>query len=85
MGWPHIVLFVIRNEHRFLLAWLKIEKNADWAARQAAYLAAVKEFLAKLKPDFSTEVEVKFVRGTNAGRGQDTRLFLSVDCGSVEQ
>jgi hypothetical protein len=48
-------------------------------------LAAVKEFLAKLKPDFSTEVEVKFVRGTNAGRGQDTRLFLSVDCGSVEQ
>jgi hypothetical protein len=85
MGCQHIIFFVIRNEHRFLLAGLKIEKNADWAARQAAYLTAVKAFLVKLKPDFSTEVEVKFVRVTNVGRGQETRLFLSVDCGSIDQ
>jgi hypothetical protein len=78
-------MFVNRNEHRFLLAGLKVEKVADWTARQSAYLAAAKEFLVKLKPDFSTEIDVKFVRGSNVGRGQDTRLFLSVDCANVEQ
>jgi hypothetical protein len=74
-----------RNEHRFLLAGLKLEKLSDWAARQAAYTAAVKEFLAKLKPEFATEIEVKFVRAVSLGRGQEARLFLSVDCGNVEQ
>jgi hypothetical protein len=68
-----------------LLAGLKLEKLADWAARQAAYTTAVKEVLAKLKPEFATEIEVKFVRAVSLGRGQEARLFLSVDCGNVEQ
>ncbi len=79
-----IINLILRNEHRFLLAGLKIEKLADWAARQAAYAKAAKDFLIKLKPEFS-EIEVKFVRGMNVGRGQEARLILSVDCGSVEQ
>jgi hypothetical protein len=80
----HYHLFV-RNEHRFLLAGLKVEKMADWAARQQAYTKAVKECLIKMKPEFDTEVVVKFVRALSVGRGQDARLFLSVDCGNVEQ
>ncbi len=76
---------LFRNEHRFLVAGLKVEKLSDWAARQAAYTRAVKEFLAKMKPEFSTEIEVKFVRAVSLGRGQEARLFLSVDCGNVEQ
>ncbi len=75
----------LRNEHRFLLAGLKVEKLSDWAARQAAYMAATKEFLAKLKPEFAAEIGVKFVRAINLGRGKEPRLFLSVDCNSVEQ
>ncbi len=63
---------------------MKLEKLADWAARQAAYSKAAKDFLIKLKPEF-TDIEVKFVRGTNVGRGQEARLILTVDCGSVEQ
>ncbi len=58
---------------------------SDWAARQEAYTKAVKECLVKMKPDFATEVMVKFVRAVSVGRGQDARLILSVDCGSVEQ
>jgi hypothetical protein len=77
-------MLLCRNEHRFLLAGLKIEKLADWAARQAAYAKAVKEFLPKLKQDFS-EVEIKFVRAISVGRGQEARLVLSVDCGSIEE
>ncbi len=76
---------IARNEHRFLLAGLKVEKLSDWAARQAAYKTAVKEFLVKIKPDFANEVEVKFVRAVSLSRGKDPRLILSVDCGSVEQ
>ena len=66
------------------MAGLKVEKMSDWAARQAAYSKAARDFLLKLKPEFA-DIEVKFVRGTNLGRGQESRLFLSVDCGSVEQ
>jgi hypothetical protein len=67
------------------LAGLKVEKMADWAARQAAYLAAAKAFLSKLKPDFSA-INIKFVRALNLGRKKDEpRLFLSVDCATVEQ
>jgi hypothetical protein len=73
-----------RNEHRFLLAGLKVEKLSDWAARQAAYTKAAKEFLLRLKPEFA-DIEIKFVRGMNLGRGQESRLILSVDCASVEQ
>jgi len=39
----------IRNEHRFLLAGLKLPRLADWTARQAAYLDAAKSFVLKLK------------------------------------
>jgi hypothetical protein len=86
MQYSHTTLILIlRNEHRFLLAGLKIEKLADWAARQAAYTKAVREFLNKLKPEFATSVVVKFVRAVSIGRGAEARLFLSVDCGSVEQ
>jgi len=73
-----------RNEHHFLLAGLKVPRHADWAARQAAYLAAVKEFLLKLNPDF-TSIEVTFVKALNIGRKEDKRLFLSVDCKDVQQ
>jgi hypothetical protein len=73
-----------RNEHRFLLAGLKVPRHSDWAARQAAYLSAVKEFLLKLKPDFSS-IEVTFVKALNVGRKEDKRLFLSVDCKDVQQ
>ncbi len=73
-----------RNEHRFLLAGLKVPKHSDWTARQAAYLSAVKEFLLKLNPDFSS-IEVTFVKALNVGRKEDKRLFLSVDCKEVQQ
>jgi hypothetical protein len=63
---------------------LKVPRHADWAARQAAYLAAVKEFLLKLNPDF-TSIEVTFVKALNIGRKEDKRLFLSVDCKDVQQ
>jgi hypothetical protein len=48
------------------------------------YLAAAKSFILKLKPDFST-IEVTFVKALNIGRKEDKRLFLSVDCRTVEQ
>ena len=73
-----------RNEHRFLLAGLKVPRHTDWAARQAAYLSAVKEFLLKLNPEF-TSIEVTFVKALNVGRKEDKRLFLSVDCKEVQQ
>ena len=73
-----------RNEHRFLLAGLKVPKHSDWTARQAAYLSAIKEFLLKLNPDFSS-IEVTFVKALNVGRKEDKRLFLSVDCKEVQQ
>jgi hypothetical protein len=63
---------------------LKVLRHLDWAAHQAAYLAAVKQFLLKLKPDFSS-IEVTFVKALNVGRKEDKRLFLSVDCKNVEQ
>ncbi len=44
-----------------MIAGLKVKKLPDWAARQAAYLAAVKEFVMKLKPEFST-LPISFVR-----------------------
>jgi hypothetical protein len=58
---------------------------ADWAARQAAYLAAAKAFLTKMNPEFSA-ITIKFVRTLNIGRkNEEARLFLSVDCATVEQ
>jgi hypothetical protein len=79
-----VIYFVLRNEHRFLLAGLKVQRHSDWAERQKVYLAAAKSFILKLKPDFST-IEVTFVKALNIGRKEDKRLFLSVDCRTVEQ
>jgi hypothetical protein len=43
------------------LAGLKVEKKAAWSDRQSAYLAAAKNFLAKLKPEFA-ELSITFVK-----------------------
>ncbi len=59
-------------------------RHSDWAARQAAYMTAVKEFIVKLNPEF-TSIEVTFVKALNVGRKEDKRLFLSVDCKDVQQ
>jgi hypothetical protein len=75
---------MFRNEHRFLLAGLKVQKHSDWSARQAAYLTAAKEFILQLKPEFSS-IEVTFVKALSIGRKEDKRLFLSVDCKDVPQ
>jgi hypothetical protein len=66
------------------LAGLKIPRLPDWEAHQAAYLTAARAFLVKLNPDFST-IEVPFVKAINLGRKEDSRLFLSVDCKTVDQ
>ncbi len=68
------------HENRFLIAGLKIKKLPDWAARQAAYLAAVKEFLVKLKPEFSS-LPVLFVRALP----YEPKLLLSVECAKAKQ
>ncbi len=59
---------------------MKVKKLPDWSARQAAYLTAVKEFLAKLKPDFST-LPVTFVRAIR----YEPKLLLSVECKKAKQ
>jgi hypothetical protein len=33
---------------------LDVGKKPSWEERQAAYMTAVKEFLTKIKPEFST-------------------------------
>ncbi len=68
------------HESRFLIAGLKVKKLPDWAARQAAYLAAVKDFLPKLKPEFST-LPVLFVRAMR----YEPKLLLSVECAKAKQ
>ncbi len=68
------------HENRFLIAGLKIKKLPDWAARQAAYLAAVKEFLVKLKPEFSS-LPILFVRAIR----YEPKLLLSVECAKAKQ
>jgi hypothetical protein len=57
-----------------------VKKLPDWAARQAAYLAAVKDFLPKLKPEFST-LPVLFVRAIR----YEPKLLLSVECAKAKQ
>ncbi len=69
-----------RNESKFLLWGLQVERKATWEERQATYLAAVRHFLALLKPEFET-VKIKFVKAIHF----DPKLFLSVECGSAEQ
>jgi hypothetical protein len=68
------------HESRFLLASLKVKKLPDWAARQAAYLSAVKEFLIGLKPEFST-LPIQFVRAIR----YEPKLLLSVECAKAKQ
>ncbi len=80
----HFRTVICRNEHRFLLAGLKLPRLADWTARQVAYLNAAKAFVLKLNPEFTT-IEVTFVKAISIGKKEDSRLFLSVDCKTVEQ
>jgi len=67
-----------RNESQFLLGGLKVDNKPTWHERQAAYKAAVKAFLVKMKPEFES-LEVKFVRSLRV----DPRLFLAVECTNV--
>jgi hypothetical protein len=59
---------------------LKVKKLPDWTARQAAYLTAIKDFLAKLKPEFSS-LPVLFVRAIR----YEPKLLLSVECQKAKQ
>jgi hypothetical protein len=68
------------HDNRFLLAGLKVGKLSDWTARQAAYLAAVKAFLAKLKPDFAT-LPVMYVKALR----HEPKLLLSIECAKAKQ
>jgi hypothetical protein len=72
--------FILSHENRFLIAGLKVKKLPDWAARQAAYLAAVKEFVAKLKPEFSS-LPISFVQAIR----YEPKLLLSVECAKAKQ
>jgi hypothetical protein len=73
-------LFFLSHENRFLLAGLKVAKNSEWAARQAAYLTAVKDFLVKIKPEFA-DLPVSFVRAVR----HEPKLILSVECPKAKQ
>ncbi len=68
------------HENRFLIAGLAVKKLPDWTARQAAYMSAVKEFLAKLKPEFSS-LPITFVRAIR----YEPKLLLSVECPKAKQ
>jgi hypothetical protein len=67
-------------EHRFLIAGLVVEKKPSWEERQATYLAVVKAFLTKLKPEFAS-LPVTFVKGIRF----EPKLMLSVDCAKPKQ
>jgi len=62
------------------LAGLKVAKLSDWIQRQEAYLAAVKKFLTKLKPQFAT-LPVLFVKAIH----YDPKLLLSIKCLKAKQ
>jgi len=68
------------HEHCFLLGGLPVAKKSTWEERQAAYLSAVKEFLAKLKPEFET-LPVKYVKAIR----YEPKLLLSVECAKPKQ
>jgi len=63
-----------------LIAGLQVKKLQDWTARQAAYLTAVKDFVAKLKPDFAN-LPIQFVRAIR----YEPKLLLSVECPKAKQ
>jgi hypothetical protein len=55
-------------------------KKPTWEERQTVYLSAVKEFLVKLKPEFSS-LPVVFVKAIR----YEPRLLLSVECAKPKQ
>ncbi len=63
-----------------MIAGLDVGKKPSWEERQAAYLTAVKEFLIRLKPEFSA-LPVKYVKAIR----YEPRLLLSVECGKPKQ
>jgi hypothetical protein len=69
-----------RNESLFLLAGLKVPNEPTWQARQAAYVAAVRSFLLKLKPEFDS-IQLVFVRNLRT----NPRLFLIAECATPAQ
>jgi hypothetical protein len=68
------------HENSFLLAGLKVKKLPNWAERQAAYLSSVKEFLAKLKPEFAS-LPIRYVKYVR----YEPKLLLSVECEKPKQ
>ncbi len=59
---------------------MKVGKLSAWIERQEAYKKAVKEFLTKLKPEFST-LPVNYVKAIR----YDPKLILSVECAKAKQ
>jgi hypothetical protein len=59
---------------------LKVGRFPTWHERQAAYVAAVKELLLKMNPEFA-EVTIKFVRSIRV----EPKLYLDVECGNAYQ
>jgi len=57
-----------------------VEKKPSWEERQAIYMATVKAFLTKLKPEFAT-LPIVFVKGIRF----EPKLLLSVDCAKPKQ
>jgi hypothetical protein len=76
----YIVYLYFSHENRFLIAGLKVGKLQAWTERQEAYLAAVKAFLTKLKPEFAT-LPVLYVKAIR----YDPKLLLSVECAKPKQ
>jgi hypothetical protein len=74
------LLYLFSHENRFLLAGLKVAKNPAWTERQAAYMAAVKDFLTKIKPEF-VDLPVSFVQAVR----HEPKLILSVECPKAKQ
>jgi hypothetical protein len=62
------------------LAGLKVAKLSSWEEWQKAYLAAVKTFLTKIKPEFAS-LPVSFVRAIR----YEPKLVLSVECAKPKQ
>jgi hypothetical protein len=62
------------------LAGLKVDKKPTWTERQAVYLTTVKNFLAKINPDFA-ELPVVFVKAIRF----EPKLILSVECAKAKQ
>ncbi len=62
------------------MAGLKVDKKPTWTECQAIYLTTVKNFLAKINPDFA-ELPVVFVKAIRF----EPKLLLSVECAKAKQ